>query len=101
VALAKAWPAADPPVYIQQVVRQGIEGSLMPAWAEAEGGPLTDEQIGDVAAFVLTLAPIAAATPIPETAGPMSGTATLLLLAALAAVVVVVLVLYYRRPRTG
>jgi mono/diheme cytochrome c family protein len=97
VVLAKAWPVTDPPIYIQQVVRQGIEGSIMPAWSQANGGPLSDAEIGDVAAFVLTLEPAASPTPVPESAGPMGSTATLLLLAVVAAAVVVVLVVYFRR----
>lgn len=100
LALAKAWPVNDPPIYIQQVVRQGIEGSTMPAWARANGGPLSDAEIGDVAAFVLTLEPASSPTPVPAPAGPMGSTATLLLLAAIAGAVVVVLVVYFRRART-
>jgi len=100
LALAKAWPVNDPPIYIQQVVRQGIEGSTMPAWARANGGPLSDAEIGDVAAFVLTLEPASSPTPVPAPAGPMGSTATLLMLAGMAAAVVVVLVVYFRRART-
>jgi mono/diheme cytochrome c family protein len=97
--LAKAWPVTDPPTYIQQVVRQGISGTVMPAWASVNGGPLTDKQIADVAAFVLTLTPAAAPTPAPPSPGPMGTAATLLLLAAIVAVVVVILVVYFRRSR--
>jgi ubiquinol-cytochrome c reductase cytochrome c subunit len=100
LALAKAWPVAEPAVYIQQVVGQGIDGTTMPAWARSNGGPLSDDDIADVAAFVLTLEPSAAPAPIPETTGPMTISATLLLLAAFAALVVIVLVVYYRRART-
>jgi hypothetical protein len=81
VALAKAWPVTDPPAYIREVASQGIDGSTMPAWSQSNGGPLTDEEIGDVAAFILTLEPGAAPTPIPASAGPMGATPTLLLLA--------------------
>jgi mono/diheme cytochrome c family protein len=101
LSLAKSWPVTEPATYIRQVVRQGIDGTTMPAWALVNGGPLSDDDIGDVAAFVLTLEPAAAPTAIPEPAGPMGSTATLLLLAGLAAVVVIVLVVYFRRARTG
>jgi mono/diheme cytochrome c family protein len=102
LTLAKSWPVADPPIYIQQVVRQGIDGTTMPAWSQADGGPLSDEEIGDVAAFVVTLEPAGASpTPVPESTGPMGSTATLLLLGALGLAVVVVLIVYYRRPRTN
>ncbi|HMK09087.1 MAG TPA: c-type cytochrome [Anaerolineales bacterium] len=101
VPLAKAWPGNDPSAYIQQVVHQGIQGSVMPAWSQAGGGPLTDQEIANVAAFVLTLAPATSVTPVPPSTGPMGSTPTLLLLAGLAAVIVVILVVYYRRARTG
>jgi mono/diheme cytochrome c family protein len=100
LALAKSWPVNDPPTYIRQVVGQGIDGSTMPAWSQAAGGPLTDDEIGDVAAFILTLKPASAPTPIPVSSGPMGTTPTLLLLAGMAAVVLVVLVVYFRRART-
>jgi len=99
VALAKTWPVTDPPTYIRQVASQGIDGSTMPAWSQADGGPLTDEEIADVAAFILTLEPAAVPTPFPTSAGPMGATATLLLLAGIAAVAVIVLVVYFRRSR--
>jgi len=99
--LAKSWPVNEPATYIQQVAREGIAGTTMPAWAQANGGPLTEEEIGDVAAFILTLNPAAVPTPIPQPAGPMGSTPTLLLLGVLGLAVVIVLVLYYRRPRSA
>lgn len=98
--LAKAWPSTDPPIYIRQVVSQGIDGSLMPAWADTGGGPLTDKDIADVAAFVLTLEPAVSPTSIPQPAGPLGATTTLILLAVAVAAVLVVLVVYYRRAKT-
>ena len=98
--LAKAWPSTDPATYIRQVVSDGIEGSVMPTWGQAGGGPLSDKNIADVAAFVLTLEPAASPTPIPQPSGPLGTTTTLILLAIVAAVVVVVLVVYFRRAQT-
>ena len=98
-ALAKAWPSNDPATYIRQVVSEGIQGSVMPTWGKAGGGPLTDENISDVAAFVLTLKPGSSPTAVPQPAGPLGATTTLILLAVAAAVVAVVLVVYfYRAP---
>jgi mono/diheme cytochrome c family protein len=98
--LAKVWAVINPPAYIHQVVSQGIQGSTMPAWAQPNGGPLADREIADVTAFVLSLEPASAPTPVSApSAGPMGSTATLLLLAALAGVVVVILIVYYRRAR--
>ncbi len=97
VALAKAWPSTDPATYIRQVVTDGIEGSLMPTWGMAGGGPLSDENIADVAAYVLTLQPGSSPTAVPQPAGPLGASTTLILLAVAAAVVVLVLVAYFRR----
>ena len=98
--LAKAWPSTDPASYIRQVVSDGIEGSLMPTWGQAGGGPLSDENIADVAAFVLTLEPAVSPTSIPQPAGPLGAATTLILLAIAGVVVLVVLVVYYRRAKT-
>ncbi len=95
--LAKAWPSTDPATYIRQVVSDGIEGSVMPTWGRAGGGPLSDENIADVAAFVLTLKPALSPTAAPQPTGPMRASTTLILLAVAAAVVVVILVVYFRR----
>jgi mono/diheme cytochrome c family protein len=95
--LAKAWPAADPAAYIRQVVRDGIAGTTMPAWGQTTGGPLTDEQIANVAAYLLTLRPPVSATPEPGPAGPISLTAGLIGLGVLALLAIVGLLVYYRR----
>jgi len=99
VALAKAWPSPDPATYIRQVVGQGIDGTTMPAWAQANGGPLSDESIADVAAYVLTLEPLAQPTPPAQPVGPMSARATWILLGGLAAATILVLVVYFRRSQ--
>lgn len=101
VSLAKAWPSTDPETYIQQVVRSGIDGTTMPAWVASAGGPLSDQAIADVTAYLLTLEPAAVATPIPAPEGPLGSTATLLMLVGALAVLVVVLVVYYRRSTPG
>ncbi len=96
--LAKDWPANDPAAYIRSVAIGGIDGSKMPAWGQAQGGPLSDQQVADVAAFILTLKPVeAASTPPAEPLGPLGRTASLLILIAIAAVVGVALIIYYRR----
>ena len=95
--LAKPWPSADPAAYIRQVTRDGIRGTTMPAWGQAQGGPLSDEEIADVAAFVLTFQPAPAATPAAAPAGPITLTAGLLGLGALLILAAIGLLMYYRR----
>lgn len=95
--LAKSWPASDPAAYIRQVVREGIPGTTMPAWGESRGGPLSEDEIANVAAYVLSLSPAASATPAPSSPGPITLTVGLVALAILALLVIAGLVVYYRR----
>ena len=97
-SLAKAWPANDAHAYIRSVVTGGIAGTQLPAWGMANGGPLNDQQIADVSAYVLTLSPASpAATPVAEPAGPLGRTASLVILGGVLAVTAIALGLYYRR----
>lgn len=97
--LAKEYASAEPGAYVIQVVTDGIDGTLMPAWGEANGGPLSDEDIQNVAAYVFSLQPVGVATPEEETPQQFNG----LPLALIAAAGLVVLVglgwLSQRRPR--
>jgi mono/diheme cytochrome c family protein len=52
--LAKAWPSVRPDLNVKAVVSQGIPGSIMPAWHQDNGGPLSEAEIDDVTAFVLS-----------------------------------------------
>jgi len=48
----------------------------MPAWAQSSGGPLTDQQIDDVTAFVLAMQKTSSPTfiePTPAPAASMGG----------------------------
>ena len=53
--LSQDFPALDPNAFVQSVVEQGISGTAMPPWSQAHGGPLTDQEIADVSAFVVSL----------------------------------------------
>jgi mono/diheme cytochrome c family protein len=99
VPLAKAWSGTDPETYIRQVVRAGIAGTTMPAWAREAGGPLSEEDVANVTAYVLTLEPAPAPTPAAAPPVPLGATTTLILMAAGLAVLVVILVAYYRRAQ--
>ncbi len=96
-ALATSWPGEHPELFIRQVVTDGIGGTKMPAWAQSNGGPLSNEEIANVAAYVLTLAP-GSVSPEPTTqAGPISLSTGLLVLAGLVVLAVVIGIAYYRR----
>jgi len=89
--LAKDWPSIRPDLTVRNVISNGVSGSVMPAWSQANGGPLTDQEIADITAYILTLPPtrIDSGLPIPtptETGG-MSGFAGIVVTLALFAIV--------------
>jgi mono/diheme cytochrome c family protein len=53
--LTTAFPSIAPGAFAIATIQRGISGTKMPAWSQANGGPLTDDQINDVAAYVLSL----------------------------------------------
>jgi mono/diheme cytochrome c family protein len=55
VDLAKAWPSIRPDISIKNIITNGVSDSPMPAWSQTNGGPLTEIDINDLTAFVLTL----------------------------------------------
>lgn len=81
--LAKNWPAIRPELTVRTIIQNGVPDTAMPAWSQAQGGPLTEAQIDAVMIFILswqtggappildlptaTLRP--PVTPIPEVEG--------------------------------
>ncbi len=55
-ALFKTWPSVRPDLRVRSTIAQGAPGSLMPAWGQASGGPLPEQDIHDLTAFVLSRA---------------------------------------------
>lgn len=55
-ALAKNFSSIRPDLTVRNTIANGIEGSPMPAWSQANGGPLAEQDVDDLTAFVLTLA---------------------------------------------
>ena len=96
--LAKNWPGNQPEVFISQVVSAGINGTIMPGWAQEAGGPLTPEEIEDVTAYILTLEPASGLPGVPESPeGPLGSTLTWILFGVAAVILVIVLVRYYQK----
>jgi len=94
--LAKDWPAIRADLRVKTVIEEGVPGSPMPAWSQAHGGPLTDEQINDIVAFAISLEPPAQAevaptpTPVPSIfSGPLGVLVLVVVLVALALVGVI------------
>ena len=75
VNLSSDWPAIDPTAFTRAVIEQGVSGTPMTPWSKQYGGPLDDQQIADVVAFVASLsggrsAMAPTATPFPVTPVP-------------------------------
>lgn len=60
--LAKDWPSIRPDLLVKATIENGIPGSPMPAWSQARGGPLAQEDIDAIVAYILTW----------QTGGPVS-----------------------------
>ena len=77
-----------PDLAIRQTIANGVPGSVMPAWAQANGGPLSEQDINDITLFILSLKPQAGPAPTPAPTGGISGTTAFVIL--VAAVVVLI-----------
>ncbi len=64
--LQKEWPGLDVESFLDATIARGVAGSKMPAWSKSNGGPLTDQEIADVAAYVRTLKPGRQPTAVPS-----------------------------------
>lgn len=96
--LAKSWPGNQPQAYLVQVISQGIPGTVMPGWKVEDGGPLSEDQIFDLTAFILSLSPTGVEpTPGPPPEGPLTVSTSLIIFGLLGLVIIISLVVYYRR----
>lgn len=100
--LAKDWPAIRPDLAVKGTIVDGIPGSVMPAWSQENGGPLSETDINDLVAFILTLPAIpnqAQPTPTstPEGSPFFSGWGGVLLFVVLTVVILAIVLLIQRR----
>jgi mono/diheme cytochrome c family protein len=73
--LAKNWSSIRPDLGIKATIERGVEGAVMPAWSQTNGGPLTDTEINDLTAFILTLPQAATSPDQPDPTGIVGSTA--------------------------
>jgi len=52
--LAKSWAGVRPDLAIRTTIANGVLGATMPAWSLANGGPLSDSEIDDLVAYILS-----------------------------------------------
>ncbi|MBI5033117.1 MAG: c-type cytochrome [Chloroflexi bacterium] len=72
--LAKDFPGIRVDVLLKDTISNGVQGSVMPAWAKSKGGPLTDAEIDDIVAYIRSLGNIAPTLPpvtLPPTRQPI------------------------------
>lgn len=99
--LAKDWPSIRPELRIRSVIESGVEGSVMPAWGKVNGGPLTNQDIDDLVAFILTWSGDAISIETGEPAvGPLTGWPVWVIVIG-AFVLMIVAIVYYSRQRTS
>lgn len=74
--LAKNFPSIRPDLTIQATIRNGISGSPMPAWSVDNGGPLSNEEIADLTAYILSWeqpSPLVTEETATEPSSPLPG----------------------------
>jgi hypothetical protein len=44
-----------PDLIIQNTIKNGVPNTAMPAWERAKGGPLSDQDVNDLTAYILAM----------------------------------------------
>ncbi len=97
--LARDWPSFRPDLRVKSVIETGVEGSVMPAWSQEHGGPLSDQDINDLVAFILTWRGAEVITEPQEPAvGPLTGWPVWVVLIG-AFILMIVAIVYYSRQK--
>lgn len=52
--LAKDWPSIRPDLTVRAIIANGVPGSPMSAWSQAKGGPLSEQEIDALTAYILS-----------------------------------------------
>lgn len=99
--LAKDWSSIRPDLRVKSVIEIGVEGSVMPPWSQAHGGPLSDQDINDITAYILTWS---GAETAPETEepsiGPLTGWPVWVIFIG-AFILIIVAIAYYSRQQNS
>jgi len=68
--LAKDWPSIRPDLKIKSTIERGVEGTAMPAWSKEYGGPLFEDDINDLIAYIMTWSTQPSAPSLTATSTP-------------------------------
>lgn len=99
--LAQNWPSIRPDLAVRTTITNGITGTTMPAWSQANGGPLSEQEIDHITAYVVSLQPgagVASPEPTPAPEPAVNDLRWLLWLGGFVLVVVIIM-LVSRRAR--
>lgn len=69
--LAKNWAGVRPDLFIRNTISNGVPNTAMPAWGQANGGPLSDQDVDDLTAYVLALPKTTQVQSPTEPPGPV------------------------------
>jgi mono/diheme cytochrome c family protein len=100
--LAKDWPGIRPDLAVKGTITSGIRGSVMPAWSQENGGPLSNTDINNLVAFIMTL-PVAPSqmqptpTPTPAASSFLSGWGGVVVFMVLVLAIIVIAMIVQRR----
>jgi mono/diheme cytochrome c family protein len=53
--LTTAFAVIEPGAYGISVISNGVDGTLMPAWSQDNGGPLSEQEIDDAVAYLISI----------------------------------------------
>jgi mono/diheme cytochrome c family protein len=100
--LAQDWPGIRPDLAVKGTISNGIDGSAMPAWSQANGGPLSDAEINNLVAFIMTLEALPAqpqptATPASAGSSFFSGWGGVLIFLVLMIVIIAIAIFAQRK----
>lgn len=101
--LAQNWPGIRPDLSVKNTISSGVSGSWMPAWSQEKGGPLTEAEINDLTAYVLSLPaaqpgdPSIQPTAAPEPPSRLASTVSVILLVVLSFGLVAIFVFAQRK----
>jgi cytochrome c oxidase cbb3-type subunit 3 len=97
--LARDWPSFRPDLRVKSVISSGVEDAAMPAWSQANGGPLTEDEIDDITAYILSWESAQAIEPSPTpepSPGFLSGWPLIIILVVVF-VAILVIIWYFSR----
>jgi len=99
--LNKDWASIRPDLRVKTVIENGVEGSVMPPWSQEHGGPLSDQDINDITAYILTWSG-AEQVPVSQTPsiGPLTGWPVWVIFIG-AFVLIVIAIVYYSRQKSS